>query len=257
MRNTFTFGDITSNDYGVFISGSGVYNAPSREYTAKSVPGRNGDLLLKGDRYSNITITYPAFIYSNFKKNVAEFRSALLATNGYARLQDTYHPDEYRVAYYEGDFEVEARQQNDAGEFEIEFICKPQRYMTCGEDLIEVANNGKLLNPTLFPAKPCISVEGYGQITVGHNVITINENIYPVVVIDSEIMDCYGAAAPPDENSAVVGTDVLRQDNYRGNANMIVSFSAGDFPTLPEGETGIEYDPTISAVWITPRWWHL
>ena len=257
MRNTFQFGDVRSEDYGVYITGTGVYNAPTKEYKAVSVPGRNGDLIISGDKYKNIEITYPAFIFRDFKKNIADFRNALLSTNGYARLSDTYHPEEYRVAYYEGEFEVDAREQHDAGEFEIEFNCKPQRYLYEGEAFVDLDSGDSLNNPTLCDAKPCIVVSGYGRLTVGHDVMTINQHIYPYIVIDSEIMDCYAASDLPMDNSAVVGTDVLRSGNYRGNANMIVSFTAGDFPVMPAGETGVEYDNTITGVWIAPRWWQL
>ena len=257
MRNTLTFGEINSGDYGVYITGTGVYNAPKREYKAVSVPGRNGDLIISGDKYKNIEVTYPAFICSDFNSNVAAFRNALLTTNGYARLFDTYHPEEFRVAYYEEKFEVDARTQHDAGEFEIKFNCKPQRYLYGGEEFINLDSEESVYNPTQCPAKPCIVVQGYGELTVGSNVISINQHIYQYIVIDSEIMDCYAASDLPLDNSAIVGTDVLRAGTYAGNANMIVSFTAGDFPVFPAGETGIEYDDTITGVWISPRWWQL
>lgn len=257
MRNILHFDGKRSSNYGVYISGSGVYNAPRRAYKAVTVPGRNGDLLLQGERYENIEVTYPAFIYADFKNNIAAFRNALLATNGYAKLTDTYHPDEFRAAYYEGEFEVEPREQNDAGEFEITFICKPQRYLNSGEAEQAVSSGGHLDNPTLFASKPVIAVRGYGQITVGNNVISINQHPYPYIIIDSEIMDCYGASGPPLVNSAIVGTAVLGYGNYLGNANMIVTFVSGDFPELAPGSTGVTFTNTIQSVAITPRWWRL
>ena len=257
MRNTLQFGTVQSEDYGVYISGMGVYDAPSREYKAVSVPGRNGDLIISGDKYKNTKVTYPAFICSDFKKNIAAFRNALLTVNGYARLFDTYHQEEFRVAYYEDAVKVDARKQHDAGEFDITFNCKPQRYLYEGEEFVSLDSGDAMYNPTLCDAKPCIVVEGYGTLTVGSNVIEINQHIFPYIAIDSEIMDCYAASDLPLDNSAVVGTEVLRSGNYEGNANMIVSFTAGDFPILPAGNTGLEYDNTITGVWIAPRWWQL
>ena len=63
MRNTLQFGDIKSEEYGVYISGPGVYDAPARVYKSVSVPGRNGDLIISGDNYKNINVKYPAFIF--------------------------------------------------------------------------------------------------------------------------------------------------------------------------------------------------
>ena len=133
MRNYFVFDGHDSRDYGVYISGSGVYNAPERAYEAIQVPGRNGDLVIDYDRLANIEITYPAFISSDFNKNMEAFRSMLLSVRGYAELYDSYHPDEYRMAYFYSGIEVTARSQNDAGEFEIVFACKPQRFLRSGQ----------------------------------------------------------------------------------------------------------------------------
>lgn len=134
MRNYFTFGEYDSRDFGVYISGEGTYNAPARVYNAISVPGRNGDLLIDEGRYENISVKYPAFIAGdNFRENLAAFRSAMLSVKGYARLVDTYHPDEYRRAYFGDEITVKARNRNDAGKFDIIFTCDPRRFLISGE----------------------------------------------------------------------------------------------------------------------------
>lgn len=156
MRNYFTFGDIDSRDFGVYISGSGTYNAPVKAYSAISVPGRSGDLLIDEKRYENIEVTYPAFIYRDFKENLAKLRSALLAVNGYARLEDTYHTDEFRLGYFQGGIEVDALPTNDAGKFNITFNCKPQRFLTGGEVAHKYTEDASINNPTLFASKPLI-----------------------------------------------------------------------------------------------------
>ena len=143
MRNYFTFGQFDSRDFGVYITGTGTYNAPARMYDAISVPGRNGDLLIDNGKFENIRITYPAFIAGDdFNSNLEAFRSALLSVSGYARLADTYHPNEYRMAYFGNDIVVDARTQHDAGEFDITFTCKPQRFLTSGENAIVVSPQG-------------------------------------------------------------------------------------------------------------------
>lgn len=134
MRNYFTFGEYDSRDFGVYISGEGTYNAPARVYNAISVPGRNGDLLIDEGKYENIALKYPAFIAGdNFRENLAAFRSAMLSVKGYARLVDTYHPDEFRRAYFGDEITVKARKQNDAGQFDIIFTCDPRRFLISGE----------------------------------------------------------------------------------------------------------------------------
>lgn len=235
MRNYLIFNGIRSSDYGVYISGQGTFDSPTRAYETISVPGRDGDILGPEMRLENIEVTYPAFLYSNFKENLAGFRSDMLASKGYCRLEDTYHPEEFRKAFFRGGIDVNARTRNDAGEFNIVFNCKPQRYLKSGEVVKSVSSGGKLINPTPFDARPLIKVTGYGTLTINSDVITI-ANTYPYVYIDSETMDCWYETT---------------------NANAAVSFTSNDFPVLHAGENGVIYDNSITAVEITPRWWRV
>lgn len=133
MRNYFTFDKFDSRDFGVYISGTGTFASPTREYDNIVVPGRNGDLLGLEHRLENVKLTYPAFMYTDFRKGMTELRSALLSVIGYARLYDTYHPDEYRLAVYKGGLEPDVVGGNYAGQFDITFECLPQRFLIEGE----------------------------------------------------------------------------------------------------------------------------
>lgn len=256
MRNYFTFGDEDSRNYNVYINGSGAFNAPGRAYNMVSIPGRNGDLILSQNRYQNIEVTYPAFISRNFKTSLEAFRSMLLATTSYKKLVDTYNPDEFRAAYFGGGIDVSPTAALHAGEFDVTFNCKPQRFLASGELAVEVASGDAITNPTLFPARPVIYVEGYGNLTIGSDVITI-ANQFPAIVIDSEILDCYASTGNPIVNSAIVGAAVLGMGGYVANANGAVTFATEDFPLLQPSATRITYDSTITKVTITPRWWRL
>lgn len=235
MRNYFTFGGYDSRDFGVYISGSGTYNSPKRDYSTYKVPGRNGDLILNKNRLENVSLTYPAFSYDNFDQNLADLRSALLSTDGYARLWDSYHQDEYRMAYYAGPLTVEARNRLDAGKYELKFDCKPQRFLLTGETAKTFSTAGTITNPTLFDSRPLIRVTGYGTITIGSDVITIAQ-AFAYVDIDSEIQDCYH------------GTD---------NANGKVTLQQNNFPVLSPGANNIAFSGNITSVAITPRWYRV
>lgn len=236
MRNYFVFDGNDSRDYGVYISGEGTYNAPAHVYNAIKVPGRNGDLLIDRGNYSNIALIYPAFIGTGFDANMTDLRNMLLSAKGYCRLTDTYHPDEFRLAYFQGGIDVEARPQNDAGQFELEFMCKPQRFLLTGETETTITSStGSISNPTLFESRPLIRVTGYGALTIGSEVITI-ANTYQYVDIDSELQDCYH------------GTD---------NANAQVTFQSNNFPVFKPGTTNIAISNTITSLKIIPRWFIL
>ena len=234
MRNYFEFGGLDSRDFGVYISGQGTFKAPQREYNFLSVPGRNGDLIGTERKFQNAELTYHAFIYSNFKQNISDFRNALNSLVGYQRLTDSYHTDEFRMAAYSAEFEPDVVRMNNAGEFEITFNCKPQRYLLTGETAIELTADGTITNPTLFDAQPLIVVTGRGDLGINSQTVTIT-GITPVT-IDCEMMDCYQGAY---------------------SRNDTVFFSDYKFPVLVPGVNNITLSGNISKVVITPRWWIL
>ena len=142
MRNYFILDEVDSRDFGVYISGQGTFNASARDYNVIPVPGRNGDLIGPEKRFQNGMLTYPAFIYSNFKKNVEDFRNFLLSLVGYHDLVDSYHPDEIRKVLFRGPFETEVETKNDAGRFDIVFECKPQRFLASGNEVTTFESTG-------------------------------------------------------------------------------------------------------------------
>jgi len=189
------FGGINSADYGVYITGKAVYNAPERAVEQVDIPGRNGAFLMDLGRFENIEVTYPCGIpgddQTDFAEKISEFRNAILSKRGYQRLTDEYNPSEYRMASYVSGMEVEAveGQQGTVGEFELTFNCKPQRWLTSGETAVTVADGDTLTNPTLFDSEPLLEVEGYG--TIGFNNYTIeleNAQMGLVEIVSGEAM---------------------------------------------------------------------
>lgn len=173
---SFTFDGQDSRTYGIYITGEAVYNAPERSVEMISIPGRNGAFALDNGRFENIEVTYPAGVFgeteADFAAAVSALRNMLCSRRGYKRLSDDYNTGEYREAVYKNGLEVEPAQLR-AGEFEITFECKPQRFLTSGESKSAVANNGALTNPTLFDSHPLLELKGYGNITVNGFGITM------------------------------------------------------------------------------------
>ena len=104
-KDFFIFGGVNSLDYGVLLDGSGTTTAPERDVMTVTIPGRSGDLLVDAGRWKNTTVSYPCTIAREFEGRFAAFKQALLAEGGYKRLEDTLHPDEYRLAYLAGPLE--------------------------------------------------------------------------------------------------------------------------------------------------------
>lgn len=133
----FTFDGQSSKTYGIYITGQAVYNAPERDVEMITIPARNGAFALDNGRFENITVSYPAGIFADnetdFAQAISDFRNYMCSREGYCRLEDEYNPDEYRMAIYKSGLEVTPAQLK-AGEFEIIFECKPQRWLKSGEE---------------------------------------------------------------------------------------------------------------------------
>ncbi len=181
-----------SRDYGVYISGEAVYNAPERDVEMVAIPGRNGAFALDKGRFENIEVTYPAGIFADnetdFAEAISDFRNFLCSRNGYVRLEDEYNPNEYRMAIYKSGLEVSPTQLM-TGEFEIIFECKPQRWLKSGEEAVTVESGDTLTNPTLFASSPLLMVEGDGSINWGDGVITINNDPIGDIVVHGYTQD--------------------------------------------------------------------
>ena len=232
MIGYFVYGGKCSKDYGLYISGGGTFNAPERDVELVEVPGKNGSLVLDNGRFKNITVTYPAFIGHKFKSLSGAAREWLLRTSGYVRLEDSYNPENYRLARFGGPLDFDTRVLNRSGECNLSFDCKPQRFLTEGDFTIDVLGSIQLFNPTPFPALPLIRVYGAsGTLMVGDAIIQISD-IPEYMDIDCELMNA-----------------------YKGTVNCNSKINAPRFPTLPAGKTGIAYDGNISHVQIKPRWW--
>lgn len=134
--STLIFNGQDLADFGVHISGEGTFNAPTRAIEEQIVPGRNGTLIIDGGRWENIMVTYPAYITDDFDDNMTALRSFLASVRGYARLADTYHPNEFRLACFSDEITVRTSgRYNAQGQFDLSFNCKPQRFLTSGEEV--------------------------------------------------------------------------------------------------------------------------
>lgn len=232
-RNWLTFDGVSLKDFGVYINGSGTFNAPARSREIVNIPGRNGALMIDNGRYENTDVVYHAFVYKNFASNIEGLRNLLLSRTSYKTLKDTYHPAEYRLGIYKGDFNADVVEWLQAGEFDLTFDCKPQRFLESGEEVVEftLASN-TILNPTSQIAKPLLRVYGTGTFSVNGNQMTISSaDVY--TDIDCDLMDAFKGLT-----------------NCNGNIS-------GVFPELIPGENTVSIVSGITKIEITPRWWVL
>lgn len=235
--NSITFNGQNSLDYGLYVSGNQTFNSAEKDYSKVSVPGRNGDLLVFNKRYKNVNMVYDAILIENYEENTERVRAWLMSADGYCRLEDTYHPNEFRIASFSGPIDFDTKML-EAGETTLTFDCKPQRWLKSGEQitLITPDNNRSIVNPTLFESKPLLRIYGTGQILIGTGNITINEQGSEYIDIDCDIMDCY-------------------EGLVNRNGNVTIS----KWPTFTAGNNYVVFpdNSNITKIYVTPRWWTL
>lgn len=234
--NTITFNGENSGDFGVYIGGQGTYNAPQKDVTKVTIPGRNGDLINDNGRWLNVQVPYNIVVMDNFRTKTDNIRAWLTSPVGYARLEDTYHPDEYRMARVAGTIDFETKAFNNSGRTTVIFDCKPQRFLKSGETATTVSKNTNINNPTKYNSKPLIRVNGTGNGTVTINGYTMTiTGMSSYMMIDCELMDCYKGTE--SQNSKVV--------------------LASGFPVLKPGNNLVNWTGSVTGVQITGRWFTL
>ena len=131
------YGGINSRDYKVFITNAGLYKSPEKRYKRHTVPGRNGDLLEDTGTFENVEVEYPFCVYENCDRNLREFIAALRRKKGYQRIDDTFHPEYYRMGAFLDEFEPK-RVTEDADKCNgvLKFECLPQKFLTEGDEPI-------------------------------------------------------------------------------------------------------------------------
>lgn len=208
LMNSFTFGGITSSDYGIFIGGPAVYNAPKRDVTMVTIPGRNGQLTIDNGRFENIEVTYPCFIDGtgggDIKTQIQDFRNDIKALTGYQRLTDTYHIDEFREGVLISGIEVDPVTYHTGGEFEVTFNCKPQRWLTSGENAISLTSGDTIPNAEAFASKPLLVVAGAGSIQLDSKTIVLGGSL----IGDIDIVDSISATGA-QEITVALSDDLL------------------------------------------------
>lgn len=203
------FDNVSSRNYGVYITGEAVYNAPERDIEMITIPGRNGTFALDNGRFENIEVSYPAGIYADteadFRQAISDFRNFLCSRVGYVRLTDEYNPDEYRMAVYKSGLDVDPAQLR-AGEFTITFDCKPQRWLVSGEEAVTVTSGDTLTNPTLFESGPLLEAEGEGIISFNGYEIDLDGVPYGEIVIGEHSYGFHSSTATVTLDTTLLNT---------------------------------------------------
>lgn len=236
----FTYNGRSSEEFKLHIESKNVFSAPEYDVEFQSIPGRNGDLIISNNRFSNVKISYTVFLarktVSDLSKTLKEIKGWLYSEpDRYHKITDSYDKNYIRYGVINQNLEIE-EQLNRVGVFTVTFNCKPFRYSLEGLSPVVIENGGKILNPELFPSFPVIEIKGSGDfsLTVQNKDFNKTWNFKDIekgVTCDSEQMNFYWE------------TELL---NHK--------VTGEDFPTLNSGETFISTIGNVEQITVTPRW---
>lgn len=131
------YGGVNSEDYKAYITNAGIYKSPEKRYRNYTVPGRNGKLLEDTGTFENVEVEYPFCVYEDCDTNMQNFLAAMRRKKGYQRIEDTFHPEYYRMGAFLDEFEPkEVTADADKSNGILKFDCMPQKWLKAGEEPI-------------------------------------------------------------------------------------------------------------------------
>lgn len=235
LNETFYLDGIDARSAGIQLQAPIEFSEAVPVVEAQTIPGRNGDLIWETGSYENRSGSASCFcLQKDVEKAVSSAGRFLMGKKGYRRLETSDDPDHYWLARVENSPQIAMRLRTLAP-FEIDFDCKPQRFVKNGENSVVFTKSGSLFNQYGQVALPLIKLYGNGSgwLTVGDcnvEIKTLNGTLY----LDSDT-----------------------QNAYNNNGNQNLNINAPVFPVLGDGEIPIAFSGGIEKVEIIPRWWEL
>lgn len=242
-RGLIRWGGEASDGFGMVVAEAPSFDKPKRKTTVFNVPGRNGSVLFQENAFEDVTRSYKVWvaeettedsggdITGTLEERVDAITAWLNSKNGYQKLEDSFEPEVYRLAYYSGGNDISNDMQQ-YGAATLTFTCRPERFLKSGETPVTVTTGATLTNPSRFASKPFIHIEGTGtvELSIGGQAIVITG------LVDYINIDCE------------------RMNAYRETSENMNDHVAGTFPSIASGNNTVTIIGTTTLVQITPNY---
>jgi phage-related protein len=236
LDESFYLDGVDARSVGIVLQEQIEISEPVPIIDSDEVDGRNGNLLFYSGSYENRECEAACYVLGESVANkVSAINKFLLSKRGYRRLELSSDPDHYYMACVLNGAMLKPLNGLLNG-FNIEFECKPQRFLKDGDLPVVFEEEGVLENPYGFSAAPIVKIYGNGS-------GTLNIGNYRVDVLS---IDDFGITLDSDTMNA-----------YNNNGNQNKNINAPEFPLLVDGENAVSFSGNITRVEILPRWWEL
>lgn len=239
---------ISSKDVGVVVEHYPGIILPKRKVEVIQVPGRNGDIVIEQEAFENYEQSYQVFLdeknYGGLESAMPKIANWLMGSYGYKKLEDSYFPEFYRMAYVANGAQFSSW-FNIYGEGTLTFNCAPQKFYKSGEREIEINSGDTLHNPSGFWAEPIITIAFSGQTTA---TLTFTTNGVAKNVIFTSGSEPFTAIVDVHDHTVV--------DGYNNEHIAGTNFLLGLYESMKLGsDTIITWEGNITSLKIKPRWW--
>lgn len=233
-NNWFEFKGIKSTDFGLVMRSGRRPGSPERDIEFEEVPGRNGDLIVDNERFTNFDDSYDCALKlplgTSVEQQAKKIKAWLQSSFKYEKLRDYNDPYYYRMAVCVNRIDIE-KTLTQIGFIRVIFNCKPYKYSMIGQEQITITGQTMIFNPEEYSSQPFLKVFGNGDISLHINNQTVNlTDIEDYIVIDSEIQNAY--------------KDTLLQNHKMRSY----------FPIFEPGENLISWTGTVTKIEVIPRW---
>ena len=156
---------VDTSAFGVYVTDAGVYPPTSRNYNMVHISGRNGDLSIDGNDFSNGTLRFPACmlmdgIESANSADYIAFKGALNRMTGYQKIVDPFLANYYRMGIFTNNSEPKWSADKSLWVFDLKFNAKPQLFLNEGDAVKSFTANSTLKNPTGYITRPLLRIYG-------------------------------------------------------------------------------------------------
>lgn len=237
--NELIFNGKNFTEFNAYYATSNFLDGAAKDVQSVSVVGRSGDLQLSNNRYKNLSLKIRVYVTRDMEASMRAMRNYLESVHGYARVEISDQPNEFRMAAYKEMFAPDSYDSK-AGVVDLTFDSMPQRFLKSGETTTSVSSSSSEIsgNP--------VSIDNPSGLT---SLTGLSVDIEPV-------QSGEGDPSPTNirpitgHTSATVqrtGKNLLSSDTYQTNANTLsLGTSDGNGKTFLFANTEYTFSCTVN-----------
>lgn len=164
--NELIFNGKNFTEFNAYYATSNFLDGAAKDVQSVSVVGRSGDLQLSNNRYKNLSLKIRVYVTRDMEASMRAMRNYLESVHGYARVEISDQPNEFRMAAFKEMFAPDSYDSK-VGAVDLTFDSMPQRFLKSGENWTTVSSSSSeisgnpvsISNPSGLTALTGLSVD--------------------------------------------------------------------------------------------------